>query len=252
MHLWTERVPLQHLTEQPQSVRLREPSGLDELSIRGVDTRSAVQLLDSLREGPELGVARLSASDRDRLLAAFYRALWGDRIVSSLDCDACGAVYDLSFELSALQRQLAERGEAARVVKPRTIADSNGSQLHLPDADEEEAAAERGLAAGSARLLAIIAADSQGEQEVLCQRLERLAPLIDVDLETKCAECGEGAVARFDLQSFALQRLLDERETVLNEVHALAGGYGWSLPDILALPRSLRRSLFQRCAGSTS
>jgi hypothetical protein len=74
--------------------------------------------------------------------------------------------------------------------------------------------------------------------------------LIDVDLEAACAECGQAAVARFDIQSFVLQRTLYQREGVLSEVHALAGAYGWSLNEILGLPRSLRRSLAERLAAA--
>lgn len=252
MHSWTERVSLQHRAGQPQVMRLREPGGQDELSAQGVDTHAAVRLLDRLHDRPDFTVAELSASDRDRLLAAFYRALWGDRVLSSLDCAACGAIYDLSFTLSALQRELAEKAQVSTVAETRTVTDADGRLLYLPDADEEADAAAHGLAQGSARLFALIDRDGQSDAAGLCRQLEQIAPLLDVDLDTRCAECGESAVARFDLQSFALQRLLDEREAILNEVHTLAHGYGWSLPDILSLPRSLRRSLVQRCTGSGS
>jgi hypothetical protein len=249
MRAWSERIRLQHMPDASRLARLSEPAGDDELSLQGTDTRAAVQLLDRLSDPPGTSTTEFSASDRDRLLAALYRGLWGDRIVSSLTCAACGAVYDLSFELSGLQRELAEKATAARTTAPRVIEDAAGTRFHLPDAGEEEAAAELGLAVGVERLCHSIAAGRAADVEALSGELDLLAPLIDVDLETHCAECGTAAEARFDIQSFALQRLLDERQTLLSEVHALASGYGWSLQDILSLPRSLRQSLVQRLAS---
>jgi hypothetical protein len=246
MQSCSERVALRHAAAQPQLARLREPRGGDELALAGVHTGSAVQLLDRLLDAPPCSAGELSASDRDGLLAALHRSLWGDRIASSLECAACDAMYDLSFELSSLQRQLAQQQELARVDAPRVIEDARGERFQLPKASDEEAAAQLGVAAGCAQLLASITGGRQAAANAVGARLEALAPLIDVELDTRCPECGHVALARFDIQTFVLQRLLDEREGVLGEVHALAGGYGWSLSEILSLPRSLRRSLVQR------
>lgn len=250
MRAGSERVPLRHGPAPARFARLREPRGSDELAPSGVDTGSAVLLLDRLLDAPPCGAGELSASDRDGLLAALHRALWGDRIVSSLACPACGEMYDLSFELSSLQRQLMRTLEMARVLAPREIEDASGQRFRLPSAEEEDAAAQLGVVAGSALLLGSIAGGEHADGQAIGQRLEALAPLLDVDLDTSCPECGHAQLARFDIQSFVLQRLLDEREGVLGEVHALASSYGWSWGDIVSLPRSLRRSLVQRLTAT--
>lgn len=246
MQPWSERVALRHASAEPAVARLREIRGDDELALGGVDTRSASRLLDRLLDGAPCAAAWMSASDRDGLLAALYRALWGDRVVSSLECPDCSAMFDLAFELSALQRQLMGEAEGARIDSPRSMTDAGGARFALPGADEEDDAAQLGVEAGRARLLASITGGADADADAVGRRLESLAPLIDVELDAACAECGHATLARFDIQSFVLQRLLDEREGVLGEVHALAGGYGWSLPDILSLPRGLRRSLAER------
>lgn len=246
-----ERVPLRHVSAQVHSVKLREMLGSDELALGGVDTRSAVRLLDSLLEAAPCSAGEMSASDRDGLLAALHRTLWGDHIVSSLECIACGEMFDLSFDLSALQRKLFDEAEPARVDALRSLADSAGSRYTLPGAEDEERAAQLGLASGCAQLRASIAGKEMEAQD-LNERLEALAPLLDVDLDTRCAECGHAQLARFDIQSFVLQRLLDERENVLSEVHAMASSYGWSLQEIVSLPRSMRRSLVQRLSATPS
>jgi hypothetical protein len=251
MQTASERIAFRHAAPAPCAGRLREPQGHDELAVSGADTRAAVHLLDRLLDTGS--AAQLSASDRDAALAALHRARWGDRIVASLDCPACRAPYDLSFELSELQRQLWKAGEQARVAAPRELLDASGVQWRLPTFDDEEAAAQLGIDAGCAQLLALSTGQSGADRDAAGQRLEALAPLLDVDLEARCTECGDAQLARFDIQSFVLQRMLDEREAVLGEVHALARGYGWSLHEILSLPCSLRRSLVQRltAAGTT-
>jgi hypothetical protein len=246
-----ERVVLRHASPQPLLALVREPCGEDELSLDGVDTRSAVRLLDRLVDACGFGSAgELSASDRDFLLAALYRGLWGDRIVSSLACRECDALYDLSFELSVLQRQLLEETASVRIEEARQLSDDSDRRYRLPSAEDEERAARMGPKCGVERLLAQITGEEGGDAGSIGRRLEALAPLIDVDLDTTCAECGQAQSARFDIQSFVLQRMLDEREGVLGEVHALASGYGWSLREIVSLPRSLRLALVERIGGA--
>lgn len=250
----SERVPLRHAAAQRLLVRLREPLGSDELALAGVDTRAAVALLDRLLEDAPCSAGELGASDRDGLLCALHRHLWGDRIVSSLECEACGAMYDLSFELSALQMQLAAQTEPAAVEALRVLADGQGRHYWLPDAAQEEAAAQYGMGEGHRRLRALVAGDQplHDDARELDVRLETLAPIVDVELDANCAECGQPRLARFDIQSFVLQRLLDERDALLGEIHAMAGAYGWPLHDIVSLPRRLRRALAQRLAGAAA
>lgn len=241
-----ERIALRQLPVAA-TVRLRELRGDDELSVEGVDTRCAVELLERLLGSPGFRAAHLCASDRDALLAALHRSVWGDRIVSSLRCPACEAMYDLSFALSRLQRELAAAVPAHRVTAPNCL-EAEGRSYRLPALAEEEAAAAQGLAAGRADL-ARRAVDSDDDAQAVAL-LESMAPLLDVDLDTVCAECGHSQSARFDVQSFVLQRMLDEREHLLAEVHALAGAYGWSLAEILSLARSTRQALAQRLSGA--
>ncbi len=84
----TVGVSLRYAADTPQRARLREPQGDDELAVAGVDTRSAVELLERLLEVSPCVAGELGASDRDALLANLHRLLWGDEIVCSLPCPA--------------------------------------------------------------------------------------------------------------------------------------------------------------------
>jgi len=249
MTITSERVALRHAGSGPCAACLREPRGDDELALAGVDTRAAALFLDRLVQQAPCASAELAAADRDRLLAALHRTLWGDRVVSTLTCEACGQAFDLAFELSALQRRLAEQSEPSTAAGPRALRSAAGEAFALSSAADEDAVGVMGVAAGAARLAALATGEASADPQSVGARLDVLAPLLDVDLDTRCAECGHAQFARFDIQTFVLQRLLDERPGVLDDLHALAAGYGWSLPDILALPRSLRRSLAQRLTG---
>jgi hypothetical protein len=245
---WSERVTPRVTFTAPQSLRLREPDGNDELSLDGIDTRAAATLLARLVE-PAGAVAALAAPDRDALLAVLHRGLWGDRIETSLACGSCGSIYDLSFTLTALQRSIEAGRQPSDVIDLRTVRDGDGQPFMLPDADAEDAAAQLGEGAQTALTVAIAGNDND-DPAGLDARLEAVAPLLDVDLDAPCAECGHPALARFDIQTFTLQRLLDEREATLVEVHSLASGYGWTLGEILGLTRGLRRAFAQRLGVS--
>jgi hypothetical protein len=238
----TEPVLLRHLRAGPAVyVSLSEPTGHDDLAVDGVDTRAAVELLSRLLEGSAVDASHLAASDRDALFAALHRQCWGDRILSTLVCTACARPFDLSFELSALERSLASAGERWPRDAEGRITDRDGRSVGVPNAADELAAAALGRPAALGTLLeaAGVSADHMASA---AEALEGAAPIIDLELDAECADCGHHQQAHFDLQSFLLQRVINERESLLGEVHVLAALYGWSLDDILALPRATRRS----------
>jgi hypothetical protein len=210
-------------------VALHEPLGEDEIAVEGIDTSSAVALLGRLLGEGRLDAGQLAAADRDVLLAALHRRCWGDRITSTLACTACEQRFDLSFELSDVQRHLG-------------AASASPAPFKVPSAEDELAAAAHGARQGALRLAEACGAGAE-DIERASEALAAAAPIVDLDLAARCAECGHEQAAHFDLQSFVLQRLLNERPALLAEIHALAAGYGWSLAEILSLARSTRRAM---------
>jgi hypothetical protein len=233
----TERVPLRHVPVAAGAVpwiALRELQGRDELAVDGVDTRAALALLDRLIGQTALPAASLCAADRDALLAALHRREWGDRIVTTLVCVACGERFDLSFALSAVQAHLAKT--------------ATGMPVSPPSGQQELDAASQGARAGVAALGAVLGTDASADADAqtaaiehLAATLEAEAPILDLEITAECAECGHPQAAHFDVQSFVLQRLIGERALLQAEVHQLASQYGWSLREILGLSRPTRR-----------
>jgi hypothetical protein len=255
----TEHVWLRHPPQaMSATVSLREPCGSDEIAVDGVDTRCAVTLLGRLLDSVGPMASELVAPDRDALLAALHRRCWGDRIVTTLTCSQCEQLFDLSFELSAVQRHLASLESAWQPDGRGQIVHESGAALQVPRLAQELEAASRDPRTGASRLAEICGAfspealgalENHGEDargmamEAASDALQAAAPLIDLELAASCANCGHEQSAHFDLQSFLLQRLINERENLLAEVHLLASTYGWSLSEILSMARSTRRQL---------
>ena len=226
----TEQVTLRHLEGGRQAVvALREPSGEDEMMVEGVDTLCAIALLGRLLGDAGVDPKRMAAADRDALLAALHRQCWGDRIVSSLTCAACAKPFDISLRLSELEKHLRS-------------APGDPAPFTVPLGEDELAAAAHGPCEGALRLAEACGAKAE-DIERASEALAAAAPIVDLDLAARCAECGHEQPAHFDLQSFVLQRLLNERPALLVEIHALAATYGWSLTEILSLARSTRRAM---------
>lgn len=239
----TERVVLQFAKDaqgEALVLTLREPCGQDELAVAGVDTRSAVELLDRLIEpgaGLPVPALGLAARDRDALLAALHRLCWSDRIEATLGCRACGEPFDMDFRLSELQAELASK------------AVNQEGPWRIPVAEDELAVAAL-PAREAAHRLARRCGVQEDEITAASGFLDAVAPFLDLDLQAACPECGQGQSLRFDAQSYLLQRFLGERERLLDEVHVLASSYGWSLTEILGLPRTTRQDLARRIPGT--
>lgn len=249
-----ERVRLAFAGE-PEWVWLGEPTGRSELAVAGTGTAEALRLLDSVLAAPALAgagggapaAASLAAPDRDRLLAGVYVACYGPRVATTVDCGSCGEPFDLDFELPELVAALTpEAPPAAELRLP------DGRRFRLPTGEDECAVAgldpERAARELARRCLAAGSDPDEGgggAAEALAERLAEVAPLIDLELEGRCPECGAGQPVHFDLQHYLLAALAAERDRLLGEVHRLAAAYGWSLGDILDLPRRHRRTLVE-------
>jgi hypothetical protein len=236
------------LSTQAATVCLNELTGQDEMSVAGINTACSIDLLDKIvaehSGSAGLSARKLCASDRDSLLAALHRQYWGDTIVSSLTCSACGKQFDLSFTLSDLQSHINSDIKNWIPGEQLTAVSSSGAVVEIPDAEQELQSANGGTGDAIAELAGALGIDPEAIAEA-CDNLEQAAPILDLELDASCAECGADQQAHFDIQSFVMKRILNERESLLTEIHFLAANYNWSLTEILGMPRSMRKTLAQ-------
>lgn len=234
-------------------VSLRELTGEDENSVEENSTLAAIRLLDRLlttESGTALdpGDARkLIPADRDRLLVSVYKHTYGSRIESTRDCPNCGEPFDLDFSLNALQSSLTQ---TLNKVAFETDGDgvfslTDGCRFRLPTGEDELAVS--GLSpekAGYALLERCILDETPPKNpDAIESAMQELAPIMDLEIELVCPECEHEHLVNFNIQSYLLTAIKQERNQFLHEVHRLASSYGWSLSEILGLPRSRRRVL---------
>lgn len=244
----------QLLIQRPTGGRLanlRELTGMEEQRVANTTTADAIALLQQLLvvtnenalTADEVG--ELTAWERDRLLAAVYTRHYGPRIDSTMTCQSCGALYDVDFDLQALMAQLAPDPDAAVEQAPERCYRLNDVRFRLPTGHDECAVFGLPLEQAEAALLQRCIIDG-AEPDVqtsadIQDAMQTLSPVVNLDLDARCPECGKEQTIQFDLQRFLLTALVKDRRRLLHEVHILASAYSWRLSEILNLPRSQRR-----------
>lgn len=233
-------------------ILLRELCGADELSLSDTSTHSALLLLDRMMDlklsesDNAITAAQIVTSDRDRILAQIYSAVYGDKIESTIRCQLCEARFDMDFSLQGLQEYLLEqkKPDIARAEDNGTYRLDPACSFRLPTGEDEMAAG--GLPPDIAGELILKRCLLEGDPvqygEQVEQAMAAIAPVLQTDIQAGCPECGKAQTLLFDIQSFLLGRLINERNQTIREIHRLATVYHWSHTEIIWLPRSLRRT----------
>jgi hypothetical protein len=232
-------------------VCLRELCGHDEL---WDDT--AIGLIDRLlvdRPGVAFGpgdAKKLTLSETDRVLAAIYRSLYGDAVECHVACSTCGSTYAMSFTLTELWDSVRTPSPDDDVLLADLVdADGDGVyrfrslRFRLPTGDDVQVVA--GLApddlARALRRRCVVDDDRSLDEDALDRVLSLAGPILDMDLDSTCSECGTAQGVPFRLDEFLLSALRRESPLLTREVHELARAYRWSRHEILQMTRRERR-----------
>jgi hypothetical protein len=233
-------------------VALRGLCGTDEESVEGTDTEQALRLLDRLLlDVPGAAfkpgqAAELSAPDRDRLLAEIYQAEFGARIECTLQCRDCAERFDMNFVLSDLVESLRSR-EPAGISRDDQgmLRLTDGRRIRLPRGSDDLALRALPAEAREAELLRRCVVEGEvarGDVTVL-SAMEEAAPLLDLDLDATCPDCGAVQQVHFDVQYYLLAAIVQEARQRVGQIHLLASTYRWTLAEILGLARKRRHAL---------
>ncbi len=179
--------------------------------------------------GPAL--ERLTMGDRDRALAALYRALYGAATVADAVCGGCGARFEMRFDLASLLASRQPDGSAGGDPPAIRLGET---LLRLPRRGDltgaPEALPQRLTLEGPVPDLARAAA-----------ALEAADPALEVDLAGNCPECATRQAVPFSMAGFLERTLERDRAFLAREIHLIASGYRWSHAEILALTRAERQ-----------
>jgi hypothetical protein len=186
---------------------------------------------------------QMLVGDRDYLVLQLWRLTLGDDVHAVIVCPACGNKMDADFRISDVQVEF--RPQTSSVLSEK-LAD-RAVRFRLPTGGDQEAALERGIADAADEMFQRCLVDDGGrppspeEQQAIIGAMEHAAPLVDLELDLTCPECGHQFLQPLDTTSYFFDALNVDSKQLLHEIHALALYYHWSEADILSLRRDRRR-----------
>ncbi len=194
---------------------------------------------------------RLTSGARAWLLAKAAQVFLPGKHWFQAQCTSCGQAYDLSLSLDELPR--APKPELFPVIEVETSLGAR--RFEVPNGRVERALArcgpdealsvlvrETALAESGPR---DIEAFTEGDFTAIEAALDDASPDISDQITTHCPTCEEETVARLDPLDFAFPTT----KGLFRDIHDIAKGYGWSEPDILALPSPRRRIYAEMIRG---
>ena len=218
-----------------------------ESGARRQPSERALALLAAARPDVDAGsLLDLSIGERDASILALRSMVFGDRIPCFVDCPACTERLEFEFDASLFP---------APVEPGRALVLENGLEFRLPNVRDLAAiAGEAGLEDAARALVRRCCVNPEDVSEwssLLVDEVERqfasLEGTGDVRLNLSCVTCGHAWFDSLDVAVCFWEQLEARAEELLDDVHALAGAYGWSEADILAMSRARREAYLSRC-----
>ena len=195
---------------------------------------------------------------RDAALARIFADLYGEFVEATLSCCACGALLEFQTTIAALF------GTAVADPEPAAFALHTGAYelllrpIRLADVVGLPPSAERArdrilrrcvLEARRAGRAADVGSFSTDVCAAISEALCGADPSSEILVTLACAGCGVENRIPFDIGTFLWEAIERSAAQLLLDVHVLAGAYGWSERDILALAPQRRRRYLELIAG---
>lgn len=208
---------------------------------------------------PEVGLgnwARAPIGQRDCGLLGLQESWFGAELAITTRCPSCTERLELAFATGDIR----VRAPAAPVDPPpgRLCEQDYEIEYRLPSSADLLEIAAGGLDAEAASrellrrcVLAVQKADHPVDPIALPapvlvrlgEQMTRDDPEAEIRLRMSCPGCGHTWRASFDIASYLWSELEDWAHQILADVHTLAGAYGWTERQILALS-PFRRQLY--------
>lgn len=269
VHLEAELVPLSGREEEYLANRQNKESA----SLVTTILSRCVRRIGDIKPVSEEVARNLLVADRQFLLLKLREMTFGDQVQSTVFCPwpNCGNRVDIDFSTKDIPIQESEdkgpiftmRLSSEAVLNPEGGVQENEIVFRLPNGGDQEALAtlivENEAAALTALLLRCIqqlgSSSDCGQEQIsrlsplarmeIEQRMEALAPKIDLTLGANCPECHRDFTMPFDLQQFFFGEWKTSHELLCREVHYLAYHYHWSEEEIMDFPREKRRKYIE-------
>lgn len=222
-------------------------------------TARALALLEAAGIAPE-EARDWSIGRRDGAILELRRAVFGEALDGVADCPRCAARLEAGIAATTLRTGAG----ADAPEQPAVKLERDGYRLLARCPDSTDLLALERAPAGidlAALLLArcLVSVEREGRpvppealpqpvRDAVDQALAEADPLGDVSLVLECPACGHGWDAALDLAAWTWWEVESWAGRLLGEVHILAGAYGWTEAEVLALsPR--RRARYRELVG---
>lgn len=223
-------------------------------------TRGSVLLAAAAPDLPDGSLDELTLGVRDAWILDLRCATFGDELRGRVTCSACGLRLTVRIPRDEVSRPgpSDEAAPSIRIEHGPFVVEAhspNGRVLAAAARCPTEESARRTLICGC-----VSAAGKDGgavdPSELDDELLERIGaaivaadPQAEVGVTMSCAGCGNEWTPVFDIAEFFWRELLATSVQVLDDVHQLAIGYGWSEEQVLRLSSRRRREYVERLAG---
>ena len=182
---------------------------------------------------------------RDARLLALRCAWFGPRFDAVLACPSCAHLLTLGLDLRQFM------AEPPPPSGPVVVA---GRRYRCPTSRDLAAIVGAGdVDHAAAQLLAQLALDGgpqagwqAADIATIESALDAADPLAHLALSVTCEQCEHTWSAPLDIGACLWDELAAQAREVVEQVHLLAGAYGWSERDILGMPAPRRRLYLQR------
>lgn len=235
--------------ERAREVTFRPLTGEVEMAVASVEAESYPALVtaviaaavEAIGEVPvDASVARsLSVGDRRAIIAELVCRMGSQTQWVPSSCESCQARFEVSIDRRALPVQPA--GDDYPATQVRTAAGAltvrvptGADQEAIVDADDRDAFTLllRRCVAGDVSVDVLDQEDLTAVEDAI----EAMTPQTTETVSTQCPECGQPNAVELpgDVDTWRDDRIFED-------VHRLAGAYGWSEEAIVRLPLTRRR-----------
>lgn len=175
-----------------------------------------------------------SVGARHRALLSMVRSMDGQVPAQRATCPACGERLEFELPLDELTASTVDEAPVDIVL------DGGPLCLRRPSGRDLRAWQTRSARPPSrADILRSLVVDGElhdAEIGPAAQALASADPLVAFAVRLACPSCGEAADHDVDLETLALAALAARQRMLIDEVHRLAAGYGWTEAEVLSVP----------------
>lgn len=221
--------------------------------------KALTMLLAGLPEETYDQVSRLTIGERDRRLVQLRALTFGPMIQGVSHCQLCHEQMEINVDT---QTMTSPPCEAEPRHMPVTV---HGHQIIMrspttADLIELKQGSSRHEARRALVRQCVVKAERNGLDlspdglplEVLDAIPPEMAdadPMAELRLEITCPSCQRSSAVLFDIVQYFWDEIVAAAKRILSDIHGLARAYGWSEPEILAVP-PMRRRLYLEMVGA--